>query len=372
MLENYRRFLADNPLPVPSGQAGTLLQWPHQPLPAAHLGSFDFDSVLWPQPAQSAQSDQAEVLTQGLQQPMTTAPWEPLTFDDGLPAQSTYPGQAEFLEQDHQQPTTMFEGPTEPGIPLLHQPASSSQAGFLTHGSQQTTTLAAPLGPNELDNNMIAYQAALAQTALLAASWPQQTTAPAAPLNPAELDFDFFAEPSEAERIRMEDTTPPNGVGRVNQVAWIAEERDLFHSAAHQWWHWKDNDILSRTASSGAALYRYFEFVFASAGYTRTYNQLKNQWCRKERAAFGRSEQRERRNGQPRDLVTSARPDAREKVADEERKRQLAEMQAEDDAEDDDEDGGGPSFAGGDGTWDSPPSSLGSAASPQHKKRRLS
>ena len=128
--------------------------------------------------------------------------------------------------------------------------------------------------------------------------------------------------------------------------------------------------MLSRSASSGAALYRYFEFAFAAAGYVRTYNQLKNRWSRKERVIFGRSEQREKRNGQPRDLVTSARPEAREKVAEEERKRRLAEMNNDDD-DDDGEDGSAPSF-GGDGTWDSPPTSWSSVASPQHKKRRLS
>lgn len=153
------------------------------------------------------------------------------------------------------------------------------------------------------------------------------------PVASTELDGTLLAEPSEAARAKMEDTTSPNaeGGGRVDQSTWKVAELALFQSAARQWWYWKDNGLLSKTASSGAALYRYFEFAFASAGMPRTYNQLKNRWSRKERVLFGRGEQREKRDGAPRALVTSARPVAKEKVGAGVRKRKRVEVIDEDD-----------------------------------------
>ena len=151
--------------------------------------------------------------------------------------------------------------------------------------------------------------------------------------------------PSATALTKMESTaatTRTGGTGRGDQEAWTSTERQLLHRAANQWWHWKDRNRLSKPASSGAALYRYFELVFAEAGLSRSYYQLKNQWSRNERARYGRSEQRNKTDGTARDLVTSARPAAKARVEAEAAKsagkRSRKDMEATDDDDEDDDD----------------------------------
>ena len=206
----------------------------------------------------------------------------------------------------------------QPQSNVLHQPHPENE--LIQDTSSVDHKAALPLAQQP---KSIIPAALLQPSSTPSLSTSKPSTVPSTPLaltprpSNTHLEPRLLDHPSAAALAKMENTTVTtrtDGGGRGDQEAWSAAERQLLHRAANQWWHWKDNNKLSKAASSGAALYRYFELVFAEAGISRSYYQLKNQWSRNERARYGRSEQRIKSDGTARDLVTSARPAAKARV----------------------------------------------------------